>query len=215
ELSTVTMSRSLMPKRRLSGSVVSNSVLVKKLTVSALSEGTARISRNSAISAIAATMIAPDAVAMERNIVSARPLCGAVPTPAAWSVLGSFGICAVSPAGSGPVDSDRSDPVTSGCTVIVASADRVDRGGQPGLERLGDRDVPVVLETGLAVGHRRGQERLDGLAGGGVGVLRADDLVGGHHHRVGARLRRAVERAGVEHQVVALADDLHPVDGLA
>ena len=50
ELSTVTTSRSRMPKRRFSGSVVENSVLVRKFTLSAASDGIACASRNTAIS---------------------------------------------------------------------------------------------------------------------------------------------------------------------
>ena len=65
ELSTVTRKRSAMPKRRLFSSVVTNSELVMKLTLSAASEGTARINRKRPISAIAPMIVAPAASAME------------------------------------------------------------------------------------------------------------------------------------------------------
>lgn len=72
ELSTVTMNRSRIPNRRWSAFVVENSALVKKLASLAMTEGTARINRNSAISAMAPTIVAPAAVASDRKIVSAR-----------------------------------------------------------------------------------------------------------------------------------------------
>ena len=65
ELSTVTRKRSAMPNRRLFASVVTNSELVMKLTLSAASDGIARISRKSAISAIAPMIVAPAAIAIE------------------------------------------------------------------------------------------------------------------------------------------------------
>ena len=72
ELNTVTMNRSRMPKRRLSASLVTNSVLVKKLAWLACSDGIARISRNSAISAMATTMVAPAARRWTGRCVSPR-----------------------------------------------------------------------------------------------------------------------------------------------
>ena len=65
ELSTVTRNRSAMPKRRLFSSVVTNSELVMKLTLSAASDGIARINRKRPISAIAPMMVAPAASAIE------------------------------------------------------------------------------------------------------------------------------------------------------
>ena len=64
ELSTVTMNRSRMPNRRLSASAVMNSALVKKLALLARSDGTARMSRKIAISAMAMTIVAPAATAI-------------------------------------------------------------------------------------------------------------------------------------------------------
>ncbi|BEL58010.1 hypothetical protein Isolate57596_49390 [Mycobacteroides abscessus subsp. abscessus] len=69
-LSTVTMNRSRMPNRRLFSSVVLNSALVRKLALSARSEGTARISRKIAIRAMADTIVAPAAVARPLNSCS-------------------------------------------------------------------------------------------------------------------------------------------------
>ena len=70
ELSTVTMNRSRMPKRRLSESVVRNSVLVRKFAWLACSDGIALTIRNSAIRAIAPMMVAPAAIAMDLKTVS-------------------------------------------------------------------------------------------------------------------------------------------------
>src|SRR5258708_18080271 len=65
ELSTVTWKRSRIPNRRLSASVVLNSVLVMKLAWLAPSDGIARISKNSAIRPIAPMMLAPAAMATD------------------------------------------------------------------------------------------------------------------------------------------------------
>ena len=77
ELRTVTMNKSRIPKRRLSGSLVRNSVLVRKFAWLACSDGTALMIRNSAIRAIAPMMVAPAAVAIALNTASPQrpPFC--------------------------------------------------------------------------------------------------------------------------------------------
>ena len=67
ELSTVTRKRSATPNRKFVESVVLNSELVKKLILSACNDGTARISRNRPIRAIAPMIVAPAAMAIDRN----------------------------------------------------------------------------------------------------------------------------------------------------
>ncbi len=61
ELSTVTMNKSRMPKARFFASVVSNRALVKKFAWFTRNDGTARSSKNTAISTIATTMVATPA----------------------------------------------------------------------------------------------------------------------------------------------------------
>ena len=72
ELSTVTMNRSRIPNASLLGLVVLKSALVKKFAWLARSDGTARSSRNTAISAIATTIVTPAATASDLNSRSPR-----------------------------------------------------------------------------------------------------------------------------------------------
>lgn len=72
ELSTVTLSRSRMPKRRFSGSVVFHSEEVKKLIWSAITDGTDWATRTIPIIPMRATMTAPAATVTPRKIASLR-----------------------------------------------------------------------------------------------------------------------------------------------
>src|SRR5690606_22674250 len=102
-----------------SASPVLNSVLVKKFTWSAPSEGTARMSRNNAINAIEPTMIAAAATASDLKTCSARRPC---PPPCGLSgdLFGSLGMDAVSPALRRLAPVDEPAEATSGLTVIFA-----------------------------------------------------------------------------------------------
>lgn len=82
ELSTVTMSRSRMPNASRCGSLVLNWALVKKFAWLTRNDGTARSNRNTAINAIATTIVNPAAAAIALN--SRSP--AAIPARSASSV---------------------------------------------------------------------------------------------------------------------------------
>ena len=86
ELSTVTISRSRIPKASLAASLVLKSALVKKFAWLARSDGTARSNRNIAISPIAITIVDPAAAATNLN---SRSPCHSparvTPSARAWS----------------------------------------------------------------------------------------------------------------------------------
>src|SRR5579875_283499 len=178
ELSNVTMNRSRIPNARFSGSVVSNWALVKKFVWFARSDGTAWISRNIAINTMAITTVKPAATATDLNSRSPRR------------------------AASTLVTVDSGVPGRGGDRRAMnaeRSGDGVDRIRQLRLELVGDRDIPVVRQALLARADGGLQEGLHRGTDLGVGVLRADDLIRCQHDRVGAGLRRLVERVGVEH----------------
>ena len=93
-----------MPNRRLSASVVLNSVLVRKLTWSAASDGIALTIRNSAISAMAAMIIAPAAIAIEWKMVSPRRLVPPLRDDRGWWFGRHGGDLLRSAVGSSQVD---------------------------------------------------------------------------------------------------------------
>jgi len=79
ELSTVTVSRSRIPNCRSVASSVRNAWLVKKLTLSTRSDGTALISRKTAIKTMKATKMIPDPTARLRKTRSPNRARGLVP----------------------------------------------------------------------------------------------------------------------------------------
>jgi hypothetical protein len=116
ELSTVTWKRPATPNFRLFASVVLNSELVKKLTLFTCIDGTARISRNRPIKAIAPMIVAPAAIATALKTLSPqRPPPAFNPPP----LLGSGGIFKLSPIGCGLVTPDEPTAVGSGLIVIA------------------------------------------------------------------------------------------------
>ena len=103
ELRMVTCNKPAMPNRRLSESVVLNSELVMKLALFACSYGTACTISNSAMSAIAAMIVAPAARAREPKTLSPhRPLprrpAGDFPDPSVGIAVDTIELC---PAGRG------------------------------------------------------------------------------------------------------------------
>ncbi|MFC8043516.1 hypothetical protein [Nocardia sp. NPDC057353] len=86
-----------------------------------MTDGTARIRRNNAISAMAATMVAPAAVASERNRTSIRLLDAFFVRPEPGSLLGDLDMDDDSPPAVGLVAVDEPSADTSGCTVMAYS----------------------------------------------------------------------------------------------
>ena len=116
ELSTVTWKRSRMPKRRLSESLVTHSVLGTKLAWLACSDGIALMIRKSAIRAMAPMMVAPAATAMDLKTVSPQrlpPCLNADPVPGLVGMSGVSPIC----VGSSGL-SDEPTAVESGVTAM-------------------------------------------------------------------------------------------------
>ena len=101
----------------------------------------------------------------------------------------------------------RLGKVQRSCLYQLSSGDGVDRGRQPRLERVGNWDISVVRQAILACADRALQERLHRQTDLGIGILRADNLVGRQHYRIGAGLVGPVERDRVEGEVVALLDE--------
>lgn len=118
-LSTVTMNKSAIPNARWSPSDVRNRLLVKKLSWLAISDGTACTSRNTAISAIAMTIVAPAANATALKIRSpSAPLLVRFGTAVERDEVGSD-ILELSPsAGAAVDDGTRGVPETSGCNAM-------------------------------------------------------------------------------------------------
>src|ERR1700739_1684513 len=198
ELSTVTMNKSRMPNARWSAFVVLNSALVKKLAWFARNDGTARTNRKIAISAIAITIVKPAAAASDLNSRSSRRVLW----PSAG--FGTVGFVPVDVLTSGPEATTTSD-----------SRDGIDRRHQPQLPSVRNGDISVVGQAILSGTDGALQERLHGHTDLRIRILRADDLVGRQHDRIGAGLRRLVERLRVEDQVVPLSRDPGPGNRLA
>ena len=120
ELRTVTWKSPAMPNRMFVSSDVTNSELVMKLAWLAPSDGTARMSRNSPIRAIAPMMMAPAATATEPKIRSPHRLPpGRNADPGFCTVGSMLGILGVSPIPRGLVGvDDEPTEVESGVTAI-------------------------------------------------------------------------------------------------